>query len=62
MAKVNPVKFLKEVKQELSKVVWPTKKETIRLTLAVILVSILIGVFIDMIDYVLTRIMVIIIR
>lgn len=62
MAKVNPVKFLKEVKQELSKVIWPTKEEAIKLTLAVIFVSVLIGAFIGVIDFVLTKLMTVIIK
>ena len=62
MAKVNPVKFLKEVKQELSKVIWPTKEEAIKLTLAVIFVSVLIGAFIGVVDFVLTKLMTVIIK
>lgn len=62
MAKVNPIQFLKEVKLELSKVVWPTKKEAIRLTIVVILISGLVGIFISLIDLVLTKLMAMIIR
>jgi preprotein translocase subunit SecE len=28
MAKTSPVKFLQEVRQEVSRVTWPTRKET----------------------------------
>lgn len=62
MAKVNPVKFLKEVKIELSKVVWPTRQEAIRLTLVVILISGLVAAFIGMIDFVLAKVMTMIIK
>lgn len=59
---VKPVIFLKEVKSELSKVIWPTRKETIRLTLVVIGVSLVVGIFLGGIDYFLTKIMEVILR
>ena len=62
MAKTSPIKFLKEVKTELSKVVWPSKKEAVRLTLVVILVSLLVGAFIGGVDFVLTKLMAVIIK
>lgn len=34
--RVGPIQFFKEVKQELSKVGWPPKKEVIRSTIAVV--------------------------
>jgi preprotein translocase subunit SecE len=33
---VNPVKFLQEVRQEVSKVTWPTRNETMISTLMVL--------------------------
>lgn len=47
--------FLKEVRVELEKVVWPTREQTIQLTFMVILVTILVGFFIGGIDYLLTK-------
>ena len=35
---------------ELKKVTWPTKQETIRLTIIVILISLIIGLYIGIID------------
>lgn len=62
MAKTaKPVVFLKEVRSELEKVSWPTRKEAIRLTSIVILVSALVGIFIGFFDYVFTKIMQIVI-
>jgi len=54
--------FLKEVKTELSKVVWPTKKETIKLTTIVILVSLVVGLFIGLLDFLFTNLMALIIK
>ncbi len=52
----TPVTFLKEVQDELKKVVWPTRDEVIKLTLVVILVSIIVGFFLGGIDFILTAI------
>lgn len=47
----NIVKFLSQTKVELSKVTWPTKKETIELTQVVVLVSLLISVYLGGLDF-----------
>lgn len=52
----NPIAYLKETKIELSRIVWPTRRETVRFTIIVIVASILIGAYIAGIDYVLTSI------
>lgn len=57
----TPVNFIKEVKDELKKVVWPTKSEVTRLTSIVILVSIMVGLFLGLMDYIFTNLLGIII-
>jgi preprotein translocase subunit SecE len=52
----TPVTFLQETYAELKKVVWPTRNEVVRLTLVVIAISILVGLYIGGIDYVFTKI------
>ena len=52
----TPVNFLKEVRDELKKVVWPTRDEVIRLTGVVILVSLFVGIFLGGADFILTKI------
>lgn len=52
----TPVTFLKEVQDELKKVVWPTRDEVIRLTGVVILVSLFVGLFLGGTDFLLTKI------
>ena len=37
MAKTSPVKFIEEVRQEVSRVTWPTRKETVVTTAMVFL-------------------------
>lgn len=51
------IDFLKEVRVELSKVVWPTRDQTIQLTIVVILVTLAVGFFIGGIDLGLTKLL-----
>ena len=51
----NPFAYVKESKAELDKVVWPTRTETLRLTILVLLVSVLVGAYISGIDAILAR-------
>jgi preprotein translocase subunit SecE len=51
----TPVGFLKEVQDELKKVVWPTREEAIRLTGVVIIVSVGVGLFLGGADLILTK-------
>jgi len=46
--------FLKEVKEELGTVVWPSREQTIRYTVLVIIVAVAVGVFLGALDYILT--------
>jgi preprotein translocase subunit SecE len=51
------VRFLREVFDELRKVVWPTWSELYRYTLVVIFTVIVIGAFIGGVDYALSEIL-----
>lgn len=46
----GPVNFFKEVRAELSKIIWPTKEEIIKLTAIVIGISLVIGIYIGALD------------
>ena len=50
----NIILFLKEVKEELVKVAWPSREQTIRYTTLVIIVAVVVGVFLGALDYLLT--------
>ena len=58
----TPVIFLKEVRDELKKVVWPTRAEVIRLTAVVIIVSLLVGLYLGGLDFILTKILALVIK
>lgn len=51
----TPANFLREVRDELKKVVWPTRDEVIRLTGVVLIVSIAVGLFLGGADFILTK-------
>lgn len=46
--------FLKEVREELSKVTWPIREQTIRYTVLVIVVAVVVGLVLGGLDYILT--------
>jgi preprotein translocase subunit SecE len=47
--------YFKEVKAEVKKVNWPTRKETIKRTLMVIAITVLVAAFLGLLDWVLTN-------
>jgi len=47
----NPIEFIKEARVELKKVIWPTKKEAVRMTILILVVSVAVGAFIGGLDY-----------
>lgn len=53
---INPITYLKESKAEFAKVIWPTKKETLRLAIIVLMVSVLVGAYITSLDAVFAKI------
>jgi len=59
---ITPLKFINQSKQELKKVVWPTKKQVINFTSVIIGVSIITGLFIGGLDYLFTQLVGLIIK
>lgn len=45
MAKVNPGEFIRQVRAETSKVVWPTRQETIQTGIMVMIMTAVLAVF-----------------
>lgn len=56
------LKFLKEVRGELEKVTFPSRKEIVRLTGVVIFISVFVGVFIGVSDLLFTKVLELIIK
>lgn len=53
MAKLNSVLFMRQVRQEIGKVVWPTRREASMSTLMVILFTVCAAVYFFVVDQVL---------
>ena len=47
---MNPAKFGREVRQEVGKVTWPTRKETLVSTAMVLVLTAIMGVFFLLVD------------
>ncbi|NBO19706.1 MAG: preprotein translocase subunit SecE [Proteobacteria bacterium] len=52
MAKMNPAKFIREVRQETSKVTWPTRKETTVYTVMALGLATVAATFFVFVDWV----------
>jgi preprotein translocase subunit SecE len=53
----KPINFIKEAKAELGKVAWSTRQELISSTIVVIVITAIMGLFIGLIDIILSRIL-----
>ena len=56
MAKTSPGEFIRQVKAETAKVVWPTRRETITTAVMVVIMTVLLGSFFFGVDQVFSRI------
>lgn len=54
MAKTSPLEFMRQVRQEMSKVTWPTRKETVVTTIMVFVMVFICAVFFLVIDRILS--------
>lgn len=50
MAAMNPAKFIREVRQEVSKVSWPSRKETMISVVMVLVIALVAAVFFLVVD------------
>ena len=55
MAKKNPAEFAREVRREVAKVTWPTRKETVITTIMVLVMVIAAALFFLAVDQVLSH-------
>lgn len=54
MAKTNPLTFLQQVRSEVAKVVWPSRRETVVTTIMTLILVFLTAVFFFLVDQVLS--------
>ncbi|WP_420606130.1 preprotein translocase subunit SecE [Novosphingopyxis sp.] len=50
MAKTNPGEFFRQVRTEVSKVVWPTRQETVQTAIMVLIMTAILAVFFTSVD------------
>lgn len=50
MAKTNPLQFIQQVRTEVSKVVWPTRREVVLTTIMVFIMAALTATFFSLVD------------
>lgn len=55
MAKISPAQFIREVRQETSKVTWPTRKETGVTTVMVFIMVVLAALFFLLVDTIVSK-------
>ena len=53
MANVSPIQFFRQVKQEVKKVTWPTKKEVMQTSFMVIVIVAIAATFFFFVDQIL---------
>lgn len=56
------INYIKNSKQELKRVVWPTKKETFNHTLIVIGISVGVAIFLGIVDFILSKVLEVVIK
>lgn len=52
MGKTSPIQFFRQVKQEVKKVTWPSKKEVTRATIMVLTIVVIASIFFFAVDYI----------
>ena len=52
MATTNPIQFIQQVRSEVAKVVWPTRREVMLTTLMVFIMAALTATFFSLVDLV----------
>ncbi len=55
MSKTNPAQFIREVRQELKRITWATKRDTIFATITVFFMAILAAIFFFLVDLLLSN-------
>lgn len=50
MDKTNPLQFIQQVRSEVAKIVWPTRREVVLTTIMVFILSALTAIFFAIVD------------
>ncbi len=55
MARPSPIEFVRQVREEIARVTWPSRKETVSFTIFVFIMVILSAIFFLVVDQVLSQ-------
>ena len=56
MAKTNPAQFVRQVRQEINRITWATRRETLFASLSVLVMALIASLFFLLIDLLLSNI------
>ena len=56
MAKTNPAQFVRQVRQEINRITWATKRETMYASLSVFVMALIASVFFFLVDLLLSKV------
>ena len=59
---INPLKYVQQVRSEVSKIIWPTKRETVTTTVMVFIMATLVAIFFFLVDTIVGNILELILR
>ena len=54
MAKVSPAQFVRQVRQEIGRITWATRRDTLTATITVLVMSFIAAVFFWIVDWILS--------
>jgi preprotein translocase subunit SecE len=52
MASTSPIQFMQQVRAEVAKIVWPTRREVVMTTIMVFIMATLTAVFFSLVDWI----------
>ncbi|MBU1071386.1 preprotein translocase subunit SecE [Patescibacteria group bacterium] len=55
MSKITPLEYLSQIRVELQKVKWPSHQQAVKLTLIIVFVSLVVGLYISGLDVIFTK-------
>ncbi len=55
MARVTPTQFVRQVRQEISRITWPSRRDVITATITVLVMVFIAAVFFMLVDWVLSN-------
>jgi|TARA_X000001036_G_C20067169_1_gene557495 preprotein translocase subunit SecE len=56
MAKTNPAQFVRQVRQEINRITWASKRETMYASLSVFVMALIASVFFFLVDLLLSKV------